>query len=226
MPLANRITKNRTATGKWSAPRSLVRVPNIMPPVIEGPGNALSRKPTCACGGKCPRCDVHHFQEGKSRTTSSNKTSCSPTWYGDTSPVIEETTGKFTGKLEVVYNDSAIRSPCVRECVEAHEGVHVRQLTPIVKRIHECDVAAAGDDKKEGECNALANKLLSPVDRFECEAYRKSFTCLTLKLLDSKSPCSKPPHSKEIQKHRKYEACEMKERCKAAGTPNMGTPVS
>jgi len=166
------------------------------------------------------------LQDGKGSSAANKAVSCSPTWYGDTSPEIDEGSGKFTGKLKVTYNEKAIKSSCVRDCVVEHEKVHVRQLTPIVKRIHECDKASAGNPEKEGDCNALATKLLAPVDRMECEAYRKSFTCLTLKVLNSASPCSKPPHLAEIQKHRGYDACEMKTRCTDAGTPELGEAVS
>jgi hypothetical protein len=150
---------------------------------------------------------------------------CSPTWFGDTSPEVDPSGGSFTGKLIVKYNDAALKSPCVRECVEEHEAVHVAHLTPIVKMIHECDVAAGNDWEKKGKCNEMANRDLAAIQkRSECEAYRKSFTCLTLKVLDSKSPCSKPPHRDEVQKHRGYEACEMKRYCAEAGTPELGIP--
>src|SRR3989337_1071522 len=155
------------------------------------------------------------------------KTSCSPDWYGDTSPEIDESTGKFTGKVIVKYNTAALKDPCVRDCVEQHETVHVKQLTPVVTKIHECDMAAGNDRKQIEECNAMANRELNePLHKWECEAYQKSFTCLTLKILDAKNPCSKPPHFEVIQKHRGYESCEMKKHCKEAGTPEAGIPVS
>lgn len=153
------------------------------------------------------------------------KTSCSPDWYGDTSPEIDESTGKFTGKVIVKYNTAILKNPCVRDCVEQHEKVHVKQLTPVVKKIHECDMAAGNDWKKIGECNAMATRELNePLHKWECEAYQKSFTCLTLKILDAKNPCSKPLHFDVIQKHRGYESCEMKKHCKEAGTPEAGIP--
>jgi hypothetical protein len=155
----------------------------------------------------------------------SGKSDCSPTWFGDTSPELDPSGENFTGRLIVTYNDAALKDPCVRECVEVHENVHVEHLTPIVKRIHECDVAAGGDWDKKGKCNEMATRELVAVRaRSECEAYRKSFTCLTLKVLDAKNPCSKPPHREEVQKHRGYEGCEMKRQCGEAGTPDLGVP--
>ena len=155
----------------------------------------------------------------------SGESTCSPTWYGDTSPEIEEQTGKFTGRLVVKYNEAAIKSPCVHECIEAHEAVHVRQLTPVVKKIADCDKAAGDDWEKRGKCNEMANReLTAPHAAWECEAYRKSFTCLTLKVLDPSSPCSKPPHREEIQQHRNTEGCEMRDYCSSAGTPELGVP--
>ncbi len=133
--------------------------------------------------------------------------------------------GKFHRQIDVTYNDAALKDPCVRECVELHESVHVTHLTPIVKKIHDCDVAAGSDWDKKGNCNEMATRELSEIrSRSECEAYRRSFTCLTLKILDSQSPCSKPPHRDEVQKHRGYEGCEMKGHCKEAGTPEAGIP--
>lgn len=155
----------------------------------------------------------------------SGKSDCSPTWFGDTSPDVDPGGGSFTGRLLVTYNDAAIKDPCVRECVEVHERVHVEHLTPIVKRIHDCDVAAGSDWDKKGKCNEMATRELAAVRaRSECEAYRKSFPCLTLKVLDAKNPCSKPPSREEVQKHRGYEGCEMRRWCGEAGTPELGIP--
>ncbi len=173
---------------------------------------------------------VHSFvpeieQGQRIKHTYSGNSDCSPTWYGDTSPEIDPSGGSFTGKLVVKYNDAELKDPCVRECVEQHENVHVKHLTPIVKKIHDCDVAAGNDWDKKGKCNEMATRELNKINRFsECEAYRKSFTCLTLKVLDSSSPCSKPPHRDEVQKHRGYEGCEMRKACAEAGTPEAGIP--
>jgi hypothetical protein len=150
---------------------------------------------------------------------------CSPTWYGDTQPEIDPATGGFTGKLIVKYNDAALKDPCVRECVEEHEGVHVSDLTPIVRAIHDCDVAAGDDPAKQDKCNQLSNRTLPAIQsQTECNAYRRSYTCLTLKLLDPSNPCSRPPHKAEVEKHRGYEGCHLRESCAAAGTPGLGIP--
>ena len=155
----------------------------------------------------------------------SGKSDCSPDWYGDTSPEMDAAGDSFTGKLITTYNDAALKDPCVRECVEEHEAVHVKDLTPVVQKIHECDVAAGNDDAKKGKCNQMATRELSAARaRSECNAYRVSFTCLTLKVLDPASPCSKPPHREEVQKHRGSEACELKKQCAEAGTPALGIP--
>ena len=183
-------------------------------------------KTNCACGGSCPRCKKKLLEKS---SVYSGKSTCSPDWFGDTSPDVDEKTGKFTGKLTVKYNDAALKDSCVRECVEQHEKVHVRQLTPIVEKVHACDVTAGNDAQKSEQCNLMWNQEVSKpgqVQKWECEAYQKSFTCLTLKILDSTSTCSKSPHREEIQKHRKYEACEMKRYCKEAGTPEAGIPVA
>ena len=159
-----------------------------------------------------------------SRKLFSGQSPCSPTWFGGTEPEVDSN-GDFTGKLVVTYNDAALKDPCVRECVEEHEAVHVRDFTPVLKKIHDCDVAAGNDWKKKGECNLMATRELNAARaRSECYAYRASFTCLTLKVLDSSNKCSKPPHREEVQKHRGYEACELKNYCKEAGTPELGVP--
>ena len=94
-----------------------------------------------------------------------------------------------------------------------------------MKKIHDCDVAAGNDWDKKGKCSEMATRELADFrNHSECEAYRTSFTCLTLKILDSTSHCSKSPHRDEVQKHRGYEACEMKNYCAAAGTPEAGIP--
>ncbi len=72
----------------------------------------------------------------------------------------------------------------------------------------------------------MATRELNKINRFsECEAYRKSFTCLTLKVLDPSNPCSKPPHRDEVQKHRGYEGCEMKKACAEAETLRLESPM-
>ncbi len=153
------------------------------------------------------------------------KQDCSPTWFGDTSPEVDPKTGGFTGKLVVKYNDAALKDPCVRECVELHESIHVRDLQPIVRQIHECDVVAGTDWTRKERCNELSNRILPAIRaKTECNAYRQSFTCLTLKLLDSASPCSRSPHREEVQKHRRYDSCHMRENCAEAGTPELGVP--
>jgi hypothetical protein len=150
---------------------------------------------------------------------------CSPTWFGSTDPEVDEATGKFTGKVMSKLNDAVLKDPCVRDCVREHEDVHVRRLTPIVERIHRCDLAAGNDWDKIGECNSMTTKLLADEHApGECAAYRRSFTCLTLKLLDPASPCSKGASRDEIQKHRGYESCEMRNYCATAGTPELGVP--
>jgi hypothetical protein len=200
--------------------------------------SGIQRKPACACGGSCQRCNDELPSQAnrpasgpmtgfvrKAEPAYDGQSECSPTWFGDTSPEVDPSGGSFTGRLIVKYNDAGLKSPCVRECVEEHEAVHVAHLTPIVKMIHECDVAAGSDWEKKGKCNEMASHDLAAIQkRSECEAYRKSFTCLTLKVLDSKSPCSKRPHRDEVQKHRGYEACEMKRYCAEAGTPELGIP--
>ncbi len=82
---------------------------------------------------------VHSFvpeveQGQRIKHTYSGKSYCSPTWYGDTSPEIDPSGGSFTGKLVVKYNDAESKDPCVRECVEQHENVHVKHLTPLLKK--------------------------------------------------------------------------------------------
>lgn len=208
-------------------------------------------KASCVCGGGCPRCagdvvssgsayetmqtprlpdqtgyGLSHLFDGKSdKSDKSGKKDCSPTWFGDTSPEIDPISGGFTGRLKVTYNEAVLKDPCVRECVEQHEAVHVADLTPVVKKIHDCDVAAGDDWNKKGKCNVMATDELSQARaRSECDAYRKSFTCLTYKVLDSSNPCSKPPHRQEVDKHRGYDGCEMKQYCADAGTPEKGIP--
>ena len=201
----------------YARSRDAVQPFSLPAPAAAADGSSLQRKSSCACGGGCPRCKDAHLHSGES--------DCSPTWFGETAPEVDAAGGSFTGKLTVKYNDPELKSPCVRSCVEEHEAVHVEHLTPIVKKIRDCDVAAGDDWDKKGKCNLMATRELEAIrKRSECEAYRKSFTCLTLKVLDSKSPCSKPPHREEVQKHRGYEACELKRHCAAAGTPELGIP--
>lgn len=189
-----------------------------------GNNTFIQTKSICPCDGCCPRCANNDGQSMYSK-----KSSCSPDWYGQTEPEIDEKSGRYTGNLIVKYKTVALIDPCVRDCIKQHEAVYVKQLTPVVKKIHQCDVAAGNDSKKLAQCNLLANEEWTRKGRWhrwECEAYRKSFTCLTLKILDSKSPCSRSPHRDEIKKHRGYEACELKRNCTEAGTPKLGIPYT
>ncbi len=157
------------------------------------------------------RASKHYLNSGKSE--------CSPTWFGETRPEMDPKGESFTGELIVKYNDAELKDPCVRECVEAHEKVHVEDLKPIIKKIHECDVRAGNDWGKKGKCNKLAQELIEVHEQSECRAYKKSFFCLGLKMRYSKNQCSKSPHREAIQKHMVYELCEMKKHCALAGTP-------
>ncbi len=106
-----------------------------------------------------------------------------------------------------------------------HEQVHVERLTPIVAKIAACDRDAGDDPKKSGDRNVMATRELNAeLEPGECAAYRQSFTCLTLSLLDRASPCSREPSRSEIQKHRGYEGCELRNHCTEAGTPELGVP--
>lgn len=215
------------------------------PHVSEGnntPGLPIARKASCACGGGCPGCSGDARQVDSTRQKAvqtprltdrpghdlfrlfSGQSACSPTWYGDTSAEPTPDGNSLTGRLIVTYNDAVLKDPCVRECVEQHEAVHVEDFTPLVKRIHDCDVAAGNDWDKKEKCAEINRELVAARARSECRAYRRSFTCLTYKILDSSNPCSKSPHREEIQKHRGYEACEMKRQCADAGTPEAGIP--
>ena len=152
------------------------------------------------------------------------KSECSSTWYGETIPEVDDQ-GRFTGNVTVKYNEAELTNPCVRDCVVQHEAVHVARLIPILRRIRQCDVEAGNDPKKQDDCTMLSNReLLGEVEPGECAAYQKSFTCLTLKILDANSPCSKPPLRDEIQKHRQRESCELRQHCAAAKTPGAGIP--
>lgn len=178
---------------------------HAMPPRPQG---------VCACGGGCPRCTAY-----------SGKDECSPISFGSTEFDFDAKGENLTGRLIVTINDAAIKSPCVRECVKEHEDVHLEDFTPVVKKLADCDRAAGNDDRKKGECNAMANRELNVARAgSECRAYRRSFTCLTLKVLDPDSPCSKSPDREEVQKHRVYESCELKKHCAEAGTPAAGIP--
>lgn len=140
---------------------------------------------------------------------------CSPTWYGSTDPEVTPD-GRFTGKLVITYNDAAIKSPCVRECVRKHEEVHVRDLTPLMQRIAACDRAAGNDWDKRGACNVMALEMGKLVDRTECNAYAVSIDCLKAMLADPKGKCGKGKDRKEVQAHLAREECHLRESCAAA----------
>ncbi len=142
----------------------------------------------------------------------SGQSPCSPDWYGDSKPEMDETTGKVTGKVKVTYNDAAIKSPCVKDCIQKHEAVHVKQLTPVVQEIHKCEVAAKGDPKKQEKCDLLFFEKITkaPLNAMECEAYQVSKACLARKLADK--TCSKEPHRKAVEQHLKQEECELADR--------------
>lgn len=233
MDLSRRQRGNRTQSLVQRRPSSgatgLAEAPPIVHEVLTSPGQSLD--PTTRAffesrfGHDFSQVRVQAAPVRKVQPAYSGESDCSPTWFGDTSPEVDPSGGSFTGRLIVKYNQAELKDPCVRECVEQHESVHVKHLTPIVKKIHDCDVAAGSDWDKKGKCNEMATRELTGVRlRSECEAYQKSFTCLTLKILDSKNPCSKPPHREQIQKHRGFEGCEMKRYCAEAGTPEAGIP--
>jgi hypothetical protein len=154
-------------------------------------------------------------KEPKAETKPAAKARCSPTWYGSTDPELTPD-GRYTGKLVVTYNDAAIKSPCVKECVRKHEQVHVRDLGPLMKRIGDCDRAAGGDWDKLGQCNLMALEIYKLVDRTECNAYAVSIDCLKTMLADPRGKCGKAPHRKEVEAHLKREECHLAESCAAA----------
>ncbi|HET7229003.1 MAG TPA: hypothetical protein VFJ16_03340 [Longimicrobium sp.] len=151
----------------------------------------------------------------KAEKKEAEKARCSPTWYGSTDPELNDQ-GFFTGKLLVTYNDAAIQSPCVKECVRQHEQVHVRDLTPIVRRIAACDRAAGNDEAKHARCGQMSSELFAIQDRTECNAYAKSIACLKAMLADTKGKCGKEPHRTHVREHLAREECHLAESCAAA----------
>ena len=194
------------------------KVMRMPTPSVSGDKMQLKPMPFSQISRTCAACDKENQEVNHTRNlihAADGKKSCSPTWFGDTSPEIDTETGGFTGKLIVKYNDAELKDTCVRECVALHEGVHVKDLTPIVKKIHACDVAAGKDWNKKEKCNEMSNTEFNSavVKKSECRAYGKSYACLKQKLQESKGKCSKPEHKKELQKHLEYEACEKKKVC-------------
>lgn len=160
-------------------------------------------------GGAAPK--------GPAAPQEEKKAACSPTWYGETVPELSDESGRFTGRLLIKYNDAAIKSPCVKSCVKAHEEVHVKDLTPIVQRMAACDKAAGDDWDKRDRCNAMSMELARMTQRTECNAYQVSIGCLKRMLADAKGKCGKGADRAEVEAHLKREECHLRESCGAAG---------
>lgn len=94
---------------------------------------------------------------------------------GSTECEINLKTG-FPGKK--VIKEVFDKSPCTRPCVDAHESVHVKHLTPICAEVGKC-IDKAKDSKQEDKCiDAYESKLLAKVFETECAAYSAEEKCL------------------------------------------------
>ena len=71
------------------------------------------------------------------------------------------------------------KNPCTRPCVDEHESVHVKHLTPICAEVDKCIDNAGKDSKQQDKClDAYDSKLWAKVAETECAAYSAEEKCL------------------------------------------------
>jgi hypothetical protein len=95
---------------------------------------------------------------------------------GGTECEINLKTGFPTGKVVKEVTD---KSPCTRPCVETHESVHVKHLTPICAEVGKCLDKAGKDSGKQDKClDAFDLKWRTKLPETECGAYTAEEKCL------------------------------------------------
>ena len=95
---------------------------------------------------------------------------------GSTECEIDSKTGLPTAK---VIKEVLDKSPCTRPCVDEHESVHVKHLTPICAEVGKCTDKAGKDLKQQDKClDTYESKLRAKVFETECAAYSAEEKCL------------------------------------------------
>jgi len=97
--------------------------------------------------------------------------------FGNAECALNLETGWPTNKVIKEIFDT---NPCTRPCVDVHESVHVKHITPVCKEVHNCLDKAGSDEKKQDKCldNYEASSLAKTFGS-ECEAYKAEEKCLT-----------------------------------------------
>jgi hypothetical protein len=136
---------------------------------------------------------------------------------GSTDCEIEEATGKLTGKIKRVVEET---DPCVRPCVELQERVHERQLRALnlCSGLQACWEAAERGQRPPTDCWKMA--MRGP--ELECEAYQASVLCLEERLATAPA-CADPVRFHYAQDVLEGEKCYLQYNCSQLKTPAPGS---
>ena|ERR1700752_2189140 len=127
--------------------------------------------------------------------------------YGNTECEIDLQSGLLTGKVTKEIFDT---NPCTRPCVEVHEDVHAKKITPICTATKKCLDIAGGDFKKQDPC---LDKFIADMNALtfstECAAYTAEEECLSkrAKHADCKSKDGKKRWDEQMKMVKCYKGC-------------------
>jgi hypothetical protein len=146
-------------------------------------------------------------EKPRSREPCDNKCGTSAGPFGNTECELDLQSGLLTGKVTKEIFD---KNPCTRPCVEVHEGVHAKKITPVCSGTKKCLDAAGADlknrdkclDKFEADMNALTFGT-------ECAAYTAEEECLSKRAenAECKSADGKKRWNEQMKMVKCYKGC-------------------
>lgn len=121
MPLAARITKDRTAASKRPVKRSAPHHPRITPISSSSTNPILNRKPACACGGTCPKCQAEAAVQPKLT-------------IGTPNDKYEQEADRVADQVMRMPDQKVQRQPLEEEEEEIQTKPLAGQITPLIQR--------------------------------------------------------------------------------------------
>ena len=127
---------------------------------------------------------------------------------GSADCVVDEETGEITGEVRLEVEET---NPCVRPCVELHEGLHAQQLRTLCPALRDCYTEADAGRRPVSDCWRMGFGGAE----HECEPYQASVLCLEERL-GSAPECADPANFDYAWDVLEGEKCYLDYYCRAA----------
>jgi len=129
---------------------------------------------------------------------------------GSTDCDVDENTGTPTGKVTHRVDET---NPCVKPCVEKHEGVHLKQMRSFCPELRSCYLSADKGKRPQSDCFKLA--VFGNAQR-ECEAYNISVPCVENRLKTA-AECRSKKNAEYGNRKLASEKCFQQHYCASSG---------